>query len=96
MTAELNGYNIARRIFTVPGDNSLLIPMSKSMGVLLVTSAPNGCTVLVDGTPSGQTPATLHLTPGVHHITVSDGTHQHEEAVEVQTDGFEARRFPCQ
>ncbi|MBV8818600.1 MAG: PEGA domain-containing protein [Acidobacteriaceae bacterium] len=96
LTAELNGYGISRRIFTVPNDDSLLIPLNKSMGVLLVTSKPSGCTVVVDGREYGQTPQTLHLPTGTHHVSVFGGSRQHQEAVEIPSDGFEVRSFPCQ
>ncbi len=96
LTAEMDGYNIAHRIFTVPGDDSLFISLSKSVGVLLVTSSPSGCTIVVDGKEYGQTPATLHLTSGAHRVAVLNGSSEHQETVEVQTDGFEVRRFPCQ
>ncbi len=95
LTAELGSYNIARRIFTVPDSESVLISMTKSMGVLLVTSVPNGCTVLVDGKEYGQTPATLRLPAGPHRVAVTDGSRQHQETVEIETDAFEARRFSC-
>src|SRR5579875_609026 len=92
LTAELDGYTIARRIFNVPDDSSLYIPLGKSTGVVLVTSSPSGCPVTVDGRSSGQTPTTLHLTAGTHRIAVGG----HEETIQVQTEGFDARRFPCQ
>ncbi|MBV9406291.1 MAG: serine/threonine protein kinase, partial [Acidobacteriaceae bacterium] len=68
LTAELNGYSISRRIFSVPDNDSLLISLNKSMGVLLVTSAPSGCAVVVDGRESGRTPQTLHLSAGTHRV----------------------------
>ncbi len=49
LTAELAGYNIARRIFNLPSDNSMFVNLGKSMGVVVVTSSLSGCTVLVDG-----------------------------------------------
>lgn len=96
LTAELPGYNIARRIFTIPDDKSLFIPMNQSTGVLLVTSVPSGSTIYVDGKPYGRTPATLHLPAGSHHLVVANGALQHEETVVVQTDGFDARSFRLQ
>lgn len=93
LTAELNGYNLARRIFTIPGDASLFIPMNRSTGVLFVNSTPSGATIYVDEMPYGRTPATLHLSPGSHHVVVADGSTQREDTVVVQNDGFEARTF---
>jgi len=96
LSAELSGYSMARRIFNVPNDRSLYVSLSKSMGVLMVTSFPRACTVVVDGRPSGQTPATLHLAAGSHRVGVAGPALQQEETIEVQTDGFDAKRFSCQ
>ena len=95
MTAELNGYNLTRRIFNVPTDSSVLLNLSKSEGVLLVTSTPASCPLLVDGAPAGQTPATLHLAVGSHRIGVASHGIQREATVDVQADGFDVRRFEC-
>lgn len=96
VTADLAGFNLGRRIFNVPDDNSLFVNLSKSMGVLLVTSTHSGCEVLVDGRQSGYTPATLHLTTGSHRVAVLSRTTRHEETVQVQTDGFDVEKFICQ
>jgi hypothetical protein len=96
LSAELGGYNIARRIFTIPSDTSLYVPMNKSTGVVFVTSTPSGATIYVDGKPYGRTPATLHLTAGSHQVVVVNGSSQREETVVVQNDGFEARSFRFQ
>ena len=90
LTAELNGYNTARHIFTVPQDSSLYLPLSRSTGVLLVTSVPSGSTIAVDGKTQGTTPATLHLPVGVHRITVISGGATKEETVNIEADSFQA------
>jgi hypothetical protein len=96
VSGELSGFNIARRIFNVPQDDSIFVNLGKSMGVLVVTSTQSGCAVLVDGHQSGYTPATLHLTAGSHRIAVVSRATRHEETVQVQTDGFDVERFICQ
>ncbi|HEX3683506.1 MAG TPA: serine/threonine-protein kinase [Bryobacteraceae bacterium] len=96
LTAELGGYNMARRIFTIPADTSLYVPMNRSTGVLFVTSIPNGATIYVDGKPYGRTPATLHLAAGSHQVTVANGSVQRQETVIIQSDGFESRSFRFQ
>jgi tRNA A-37 threonylcarbamoyl transferase component Bud32 len=96
LTAELGGYNVARRIFTIPSDASLYVPMNKSTGVVFVTSTPSGATIYVDGKPYGRTPATLRLTAGSHQLVVANGSSQREDTVVVQNDGFEARSFRFQ
>ena len=96
LTAELNGYNLARRIFIIPADTSLYVPMNRSTGVVFVTSTPSGATIYVDGKPYGRTPATLHLPAGTHQLVVVSGSMQHEDTVNVQSDGFDSRSFRFQ
>ena len=74
LTAQLSGYTTARRIFVLPDEHSLYVPLAQNTGVLLVTSIPSGSTVIVDGRSYGQTPATLHLSAGVHHIALMNGS----------------------
>ena len=93
LTAQANGYVIARRIFNVPQDSTVYIPLTKSEGVLLVTSEPGGSTVIVDGKNYGRTPVTLHLSPGVHELVVASGATRHEEAVVVEPGGFEVKSY---
>jgi hypothetical protein len=93
LTAQANGYTVARRIFTVPESNSVYVPLAKSEGVLLVTSTPNGSTVIVDGKNYGRTPATLHLSAGVHQLVVVSGSTRHEESVVVEAGGFEVKSY---
>jgi len=96
LTAELNGFNLERRIFAVPNDDSIFIPLSRSMGVLIVTSTPSGSQVVVDGKNYGQTPATVRLTTGSHQLLLINGAQQHEEAVIIGNDTFETHsvRWP--
>ncbi len=89
LTADMNGYSTARRIFTVPQDSSLYIPLSRSTGILLVTSVPSGATVIVDGRTAGQTPATLHLSAGIHHVVVVNGSSRKEQTVNIEPDSFQ-------
>ncbi len=91
LTAQLNGYTTARRIFVLPDEKSLYVPLTQNTGVLLVTSIPSGSTVIVDGRRYGQTPATLHLSAGVHHIALTNGALHHEETVNIDPESFQAR-----
>jgi serine/threonine protein kinase len=91
LTAELSGFNLARRIFTSPNDGSIFINLSKGMGVLVVTSTPSGSQVLVDGKDYGQTPATVRLTAGPHQLLLVNGAQRHEETVVISNDAFETR-----
>jgi serine/threonine protein kinase len=91
LTAELSGFNLARRIFTAPNDGSIFIMLGKSMGVLIVTSTPSGSQVLVDGKDYGQTPATVRLATGPHQLLLINGAQRHEETVVIGNDVFETR-----
>jgi hypothetical protein len=43
---------------------------SAPTALLIVTSMPDGAHLVVDGTDQGTTPATLHLAPGPHDLTL--------------------------
>jgi serine/threonine protein kinase len=91
LTAQLNGYATARRIFVLPDQSSLYVPLTQNTGLLLVTSIPSGSSVIVDGRIYGRTPATLHLSAGVHHISLTNGALHHDETVNIEPDSFQAR-----
>ncbi len=86
LAATMPGFGTARKIFNVPQDLSIILPMVKSLGVLLVSSEPSAATVNVDGQPAGRTPLTLRLAPGTHRVSVWDGTRWHDETVLVTAD----------
>ncbi len=89
--AEMNGFNPAKHIFTVPNETSVFITLSKSMGVLIVTSTPGGSPVVVDGKDYGLTPITLRLTTGPHQLLLTNGRQRHEETIVIGNDTFETR-----
>jgi serine/threonine-protein kinase len=93
LAASLPGFAVARKIFNVPQDLSIILPLAKSVGVLLISSEPSGAAVNVDGQSSGTTPLTLRLSPGVHRIGVWDGTRWREESVLVSSDEVHTRLF---
>jgi serine/threonine protein kinase len=93
MLAQLNGYADAHRIFTAPEDNSVFVTLTKSMGVLMVTSSPPGASIFVDGKNYGHTPSTLHLPAGRHMLALVNGPLRHEETIDIQSDGLAARDF---
>jgi serine/threonine-protein kinase len=93
LAATLPGFGIARKIFNVPQELSLILPLTKSVGVLLVSSEPSGARVNVDGQSAGTTPVTLRLTPGVHRLSVWDGSRWRDETVQVTSDEVHTRLF---
>jgi serine/threonine protein kinase len=95
LTAELKGFDTARRIFTLPEEKQLTVIMSPSMGVLLVTTEPAGSTVSVDGKQYGVTPLNIRLPIGNHQLVVTNGSGRHEESVLIESDQFITRSFRC-
>ena len=93
LAANMPGFGVARKIFYVPADKSILVPMVKSQGVMLVSSEPSGASVNVDGKTAGTTPITLRLTPGAHRVSVWDGTRWHDESIQVSADEVHTRLF---
>ncbi len=91
LVAQLDGFAVARRIFTIPETSSVYIPLTKGQGVLVVTSTPSGSSVVVDGRTYGQTPITIHLSAGPHSLVVSNGLGRHQETVQIEPEGFQAR-----
>jgi hypothetical protein len=95
LTAQVNGFETERRIFNVPNDSSLYLPLVKNTGALVVTSVPSGVAVIADGQDAGRTPVTLHLSLGTHRIIWNYGGNQHQETVEIQS-GIQARGYRFQ
>lgn len=91
VAAELNGYNVGRRVFNVPEDSSLVTALNRSTGTLVVTSTPPGSRIFIDGKLFGETPATLHLSAGRHKLVLINGRMQHEETVEIEGGQLESR-----
>jgi hypothetical protein len=95
LAVQADGYDIARRIFNVPGDTSLYIQLAHDTGDVVLTSVPTGADILVDGHQAGRTPITLHLSIGTHRISWVQGQNQHEETIEVSS-GIQARGYRFQ
>jgi len=96
LTAELKGFDTARRIFTVPDERQLVVALSQSMGVLVVTTEPAGSTVIVDGKQYGATPLNVRLSVGTHQLEIVNGAGRHEETVQIESDQFTTRSFRWQ
>jgi hypothetical protein len=64
----------------------VLAPLTASRASLLVTSAPSGASIKVDGAPQGVTPAAISgLTPGTHQITLTlEGYTTYTQSVSVK------------
>jgi Protein kinase domain/PEGA domain len=93
LATQMPGYTTAQRIFNVPETTSVFVALAMPTGALVVTSRPSAATILVDGKDFGLTPATLHLPPGQHRITLMNGSQRHDETVTVVADGIQAAGF---
>ncbi len=93
LSASLSGFGRAQRIFNLPQDKSLFLTLSRRVGTLVITSAPSGSTVVVDGRNYGVTPVTAHLSPGEHRVLLINGARQHSDMVDVEADAIQAKAF---
>lgn len=93
LAARVDGYEIERKIFYVPADTSIFLPMAKSEGVVLVSSEPAGASVAVDGKAAGTTPVKLVLSAGTHRLSVWDGARWHDQTIQVSSDQVDTRMF---
>ncbi len=93
LTAQLDGYAIAQRIFSVPDTSSLYIQLAQSFGLLILNSTPAGAGIFVDGNDYGKTPASLRLSAGMHRITLLNGSQRHDETVNVEAETMQSRNI---
>jgi hypothetical protein len=66
-----------------PNSNSMAAAAVSPVAVQ-VTSEPAGAEITIDGTFVGSTPATLQMTPGLHHISMKRGPANWERQMQVQ------------
>ncbi|MCU1292049.1 MAG: ligand-gated channel protein, partial [Bryobacterales bacterium] len=93
LATHIAGYTTAQRIFNVPETTSVFVALARPTGALVVTSSPSAATILVDNKDYGLTPATLHLPPGQHRITLMNGSQRHDDVVTVVADGIQAAGY---
>ena len=88
IAVSLDGYQAERREIDV-GRSPLELPaiiLHAHGGTLMLTSVPNGASVLVDGKPTGKTtPAQLTLPPGSYKITLEHEGRQVTQTVQLGT-----------
>jgi hypothetical protein len=66
-----------------PNGNSMAAAAGSPVAVQ-VTSEPAGAEITIDGAFVGSTPATLQMTPGLHHISMKRGQANWERQMQVQ------------
>jgi serine/threonine-protein kinase len=92
-TAVAPGYGLAQRIIQVPDDRDQFVYLTQNVGFVDISSEPNGSTLYVDGRLQGQTPATLRLKAGEHHVRIVRGGHSQEQTISVHSDGLQQFTF---
>jgi len=92
-TAVAPGYGLAQRIIQVPDDRDQFVYLTQNVGFVDISSEPNGSTLYVDGRLQGQTPATLRLKAGEHHVRIVRGGRSQEQTISVHSDGLQQFTF---
>jgi len=85
LATMLDGYRDQPRIFQVPEERDIIIPLDRSFGTLMVASAPAGATITINGRERNEkTPAMLTLATGRHKITLSKDGRREEQDIEIK------------
>ncbi len=72
LDAKLAGYRDYQKVFNVPQDSDIFLPLVKALGTLSITSTPPGAMVQLNGAEQGRrTPLLLNIAPGTYHVRVS-------------------------
>jgi serine/threonine protein kinase len=92
-TAAAPGYGVAQRIIQVPDDRDQFVYLTQNVGIVDIASEPNGSTVYVDGRLEGQTPTTLRLKAGEHHVRIVRAGRSQEQTITVNNDSLQRFTF---
>lgn len=92
-TAVAPGYGLAQRIIQVPDDRDQFVYLSQNVGFVDISSEPNGSTLYVDGRLQGQTPTTLRLNAGEHHVRIVRAGRSQEQTISVKSDSLQQFKF---
>jgi serine/threonine protein kinase len=72
LNVQLDGYRSYPRVFNVPQDGDLFLPLTKASGTLSVTSEPAGASIEINNElQSKRTPAIFTFSPGAYHVKVA-------------------------
>lgn len=96
LSAQLQGYAVAQRIFNTPQTSSVIVALGPNLGTLIVSSFPEGATLSVDGRQAGRCPITLHLRAGQHRLEAVSGGQVRQQVVNVQADAIQGATFNLQ
>jgi serine/threonine-protein kinase len=86
LSAALEGYRPAFRIFEAPAPEDVTIVLSKALGTVAIRSSPSGATIILNGvTRQERTPAMLSLPAGHYRLEiVKDGFAPHVDEIDVR------------
>jgi len=71
LTANADGFRVARRIFETPRDATINLALDRMMGALSITTEPAGAAIKIDGQVRPEkTPAVINLPVGNHRLEV--------------------------
>ncbi len=97
LTASLDGYKEAMRIFESPRDNTISLNLETLQGMLSVVSTPSGASIFINGQKRAEvTPAVLHLLPGKYRLKVEKDAQHDEFEVEVKDGVMVSRKVEFQ
>ena len=97
VSLSLPGYQVERREVDVTGapQELPLISLRPAGGTLMISSAPEGATILVNGRAVGQkTPAQVSLAPGTYAVTLEKDGRRATDRVEIRNGDTVYRKLP--
>ncbi len=94
-SASLTGHQSAFRVFQVPEQTELNVPLQQSTGQLSIITTPAGSEIMVDGNVrSERSPAILTLPTGKHRIRITAPGHDpKEQEIEIREGGLSEFRI---
>ena len=94
-SASLSGHQSAFRVFQVPDQTELNVPLQPSTGQLSIVTTPAGSEIMVDGAvKSERSPAILILPTGKHRIRITTQGHDpREQEIEIREGGISEFRI---
>ncbi len=94
MVIKLEGYRDQQKIFELPRDANLSLPLIQMMGIVNITSTPAGLTVVIEGKQQpSKTPATFNLPVGQYKFQIVKDGQSREFSVSVKDGGISSHNI---